>query len=179
VTDAEAIAASRREPDRFAVLVERHFDEIFRYAARRVGPGAAEDIAADTFATAFARRKRYDPAYPNALPWLYGIASNLLRRRRRQEERQLRAYARTGVDPVVIGEPRVPARTLAGVLASLSPEEREALLLLAWADLSYEEIARALAVPIGTVRSRLNRARTKLKLSPALSDLRPEEALNG
>jgi RNA polymerase sigma-70 factor, ECF subfamily len=179
VTDAEAIAASCREPDRFAVLVERHFDEIFRYAARRVGPGAAEDVAADTFATAFARRRRYDPAYPNSLPWLYGIASNLLRRRRRQEERQLRAYARTGVDPVVTYEPSVRGPELARVLASLSAEEREVLLLVAWADLGYEEIARALAVPVGTVRSRLNRARTKLTRSPALGGPRPEEVLNG
>jgi len=179
VTDADAIAASCRDPDRFAVVVHRYFDEIFRYAARRVGPSAAEDIAADTFATAFAHRKRYDLAYPNALPWLYGIATNLLRRRRRQEERQLRAYAKTGVDPVLSGEPEVSGRDVAEVLASLSSEEREALLLLAWADLTYVEIARALAVPVGTVRSRLNRARRKVKDSFGPAGLRVEEVLNG
>jgi RNA polymerase sigma-70 factor (ECF subfamily) len=179
VTDADAIAVSLRDPDRFAVLVERHLDEIFRYAARRIGPSAAEDVVADTFAAAFARRKRYDASYPSALPWLYGIATNLLRRRRRQEERQLHAYARTGLDPVLSGEPDLTERELAGVLAALSPEEREPLLLLAWADLSYEEIARALDVPIGTVRSRLNRARKKLQHSFEAARPRAEEVVNG
>jgi RNA polymerase sigma factor (sigma-70 family) len=180
VTDAEAIAASLQDPDRFAVIVERHLDEIFRYVARRIGPVDADDVAADTFATAFARRRRYDSAYPDARPWLFGSAANLLRRRRRQEERQLRAYARTGVDPVYSGEPELAGRELAGLLASLSPEEREPLLLFAWADLSYHEIARALAVPVGTVRSRLNRARTKLQVSFATARrLRAEEVVDG
>lgn len=179
MTDADAIAASLRDPDRFATVVERHLDEIFRYVARRIGPSAAEDVVADTFATAFARRKRYDTSYSSALPWLYGIASNLLRRRRRQEERQLRAYARTGVDPVLSAEPELSARELAGVLAGLSLEEREPLLLLAWADLSYEEIAQALDIPVGTVRSRLNRARKKLQQSSEAAGLLAEGVVNG
>jgi RNA polymerase sigma factor (sigma-70 family) len=77
------------------------------------------------------------------------------------------------------GEPGLPARELAGLLASLSPEEREAVLLLVWADLSYEEIARALAVPVGTVRSRLNRARRKLRDSLEPARLGVEEAVDG
>jgi RNA polymerase sigma factor (sigma-70 family) len=165
----------------FVTLFERHFDSIHGYLARRAGPDAGSDLASEVFVRAFARRSRYDLSRLDATPWLYGIAANLLRRRRRDEVRQFRAYARTGVDQVSTNDRAGrPDPALAAALGALKPADRETLLLFAWADLDYEQIAEALRVPIGTVRSRLNRARRQLRT--ALADdpvLRTEEAVNG
>src|SRR5688572_13797491 len=98
-TDAEVIERSRADPRQFGALFERHFDTLHRYLARRVGTTLADDLAAQTFTEAFANRARYDATRASALPWLYGIAANLLRRQQRTEQRQLRAYARSGIDP--------------------------------------------------------------------------------
>ena len=144
---------------------------IHRYIRRRVGRDAADDVSAATFAAAYADWGRFDPARP-IRPWLYGIATNLLRRHHRDEERKLRAYARTGVDPVSSPDEsevvrRLDAnaqqRALAVALADLRPDEREVLLLHAWAELSDEEIAAALSLPLGTVKSRLHRTRQRLR----------------
>lgn len=165
-SDAEAIAASLDDPRSFAVVFERHFDAIFRYLRRRVGSVQGEELAAETFAQAFAARGRFDGAYTDARPWLYGIAVNLLRRRYRTEERELRAYARSGFDPLAADDAPMDgadARAVAAALAELPPIERETLLLYAWAELGYAEIAAALDIPIGTVRSRLSRARARVR----------------
>lgn len=178
-TDASLIAASRTEPERFAGLFRRHAPEIMRYATRRLGRDAAEDITAGTFLVAFDRRHRYDAARPDARPWLYGIATNLIRRHRRAEVRALRALARGGVDPVTepftdAVENRVQAgarsRALAGAIAGLPAAQREVLLLVTWAGLTYDEVAEALAIPAGTVRSRMNRIRRKLRDTLAEED---------
>jgi RNA polymerase sigma-70 factor (ECF subfamily) len=170
--DASVIARSRREPEAFSILFRRHGPRIQRYVTRRIGPDAAEDVVAETFLLAFCQRDRYDLARTDALPWLYGIATNLVGRHRRDEVRSYRAVVRTGADPVT--EPftdRVDAavsattanRALAAALAKLPAPYRDALLLVAWGDLSYEQAALALGVPVGTVRSRLHRARTSLR----------------
>lgn len=154
------------------MLFDRYADRIHHYVARRLGTQAADDALGETFLAAFRRRGSYDLSQRQALPWLYGIATNLIARHRRDEERFLRALLRTGVDP--LPEPmadlvlnRVAAgaheRRLAGAPAALSPGERDVLLLLAWGDLAYEDIAQALDIPIGTVRSRLHRARRKVQ----------------
>ncbi|WP_433465644.1 RNA polymerase sigma factor [Spirillospora sp. CA-128828] len=178
-TDASLIAASRTDPERFAVLFRRHAQEIMRYVTRRLGRDAAEDIVAETFLVAFDRRPRYDVSRPDARPWLYGIATNLIRRHRRAELRALRALARSGVDPVTepftdTVEDRVHAgarsRVLAGAIAGLPAAQREVLLLVTWAGLTYDEVAEALAVPAGTVRSRMNRIRRKLRDALAKED---------
>ena len=169
--DQAVIAASWDEPALFGVIFERHAGAIHRYLARRVGVDEAEDLAAETFVTAFRARERYDRSHEDARPWLFGIAVNLLRRHWRRERRQLRAYARTGIDPVLEQTEEADRRLdasaagpqLAQALAQLAHKDRDALLLYAWADLSYEEIARALGIPIGTVRSRLSRARSRLR----------------
>jgi RNA polymerase sigma-70 factor (ECF subfamily) len=156
------------EPRAFAPLFDRHYDAIASFLRRRMACAVADEVAAETFLQAFDGRARYDLARADARPWLYGIATNLLRRHRRAEERRLRAYARAavpggqeaGLDAVDARlDAGAAAPVLATALASLGPGERNVLLLYAWADLSYEGIADALAIPVGTVRSRLHRAR--------------------
>ena len=162
VTDADAIRASLAEPETFSVLFDRHFDAVHAYAQRRVGPGLADEIAAEAFTRAFDRRRRYDLTRANARPWLLGIAANLLRRHWRSEKRRLDAYARSAGRP----ESKLPepiAADLAAALRALPRREREPLLLFAWADLGYEEIAIALGIPVGTVRSRIARGRARLR----------------
>ncbi|MEV0386668.1 RNA polymerase sigma factor [Nonomuraea sp. NPDC050643] len=170
--DAELIRRSRDDPEQFATLFDRYAQQIHLYVARRLGSQAADDIVAETFLAAFRRRASYDPAVPMARPWLYGIATKLIAKHRRSEERYLRALSRTGVDP--LPEPiadtvtaRVAAqseeRRLAGALAALSQGDRDVLLLVAWEDMSLEEAAQTLGVPAGTARSRLHRARKKIK----------------
>lgn len=168
--DAAALACSRDDPEAFVLVFERHFDAVFRFLRRRVGSDRAEDLAAEVFVQAFRGRLSYDTARADARPWLYGIAANLLGRHYREEERQLRAYARTGVDPLA-QDGRVPAGVeaawvdleLAAALAALPHLERETLLLHAWAELDPAEIAEALGVPAATVRTRLHRARRRLR----------------
>ena len=182
--DAAVIQLSRHEPEHFTVLFRRHAPHIRRYVVRRLGHDAADDIVAETFLLAFRQRDSYDQARADARPWLYGIATNLIGRHRRAEIRLYRALARTGADPVM--EPftdrvddRVSASTasrrLAASLARLPEELRDTLLLVAWSDLSYQEAATALGIPIGTVRSRMSRARSKLRralggTNPATTD---------
>jgi RNA polymerase sigma-70 factor (ECF subfamily) len=170
--DAAVVQLSRHEPEHFSVLFRRHAPHIQRYVVRRLGQDAADDIVAETFLLAFRQRDSYDQTRADARPWLYGIATNLIGRHRRAEIRLYRALARTGADPVM--EPftdrvddRVSASTasrrLATALARLPEKLRDTLLLVAWGDLSYEEVATALGVPVGTVRSRVSRARSKLR----------------
>lgn len=170
--DAAVISQSLERPEIFALLYDRYAPDIHRYAARRLGDGAADDITADTFLTAFRIRSRFDTARASARPWLYGIAANLIGKQRRTEVRGLRALARTGRDPVAeswveLADSRVTAEAaqaaLAGAVAALSGGDRHVLLLVAWADFTYQEVADALSIPVGTVRSRLNRARRKVR----------------
>ena len=170
--DAAVIESSWLEPERFAVLFDRHAPHIHRYLARRAGRQVADDLVAETFLTAFAKRDRYDLGYSDARPWLYGIATNLVGQHHRDEARQYRIMQRA------VAEPEVPDhadRVAAGVtaqamrapldaaLAALSAGDRDVLLLIAWEQLTYQEVSRALAIPAGTVRSRLHRARTKVR----------------
>ncbi|MFD8691583.1 RNA polymerase sigma factor [Streptomyces sp. NPDC059651] len=170
--DAAVVSQSLERPETFALLYDRYAADIHRYTARRLGEGPADDITADTFLVAFRLRARFDTSRESARPWLYGIAANLIGKHRRTEVRALRALARTGTDPVAESwsegaDHRVSAQAahgeLAGALAALSPGDRHVLLLIAWADLSYQEVADALSLPVGTVRSRLNRARRKVR----------------
>ncbi|MET9063832.1 RNA polymerase sigma factor [Streptosporangium sandarakinum] len=183
--DAELIRRSHDDPEWFAGIFDRYVRQIHRYAARRLGTQAADDIAAETFLIAFRRRASYDLTQRLARPWLYGIATRLIARHRRGEERFLRALCRTGQDP--LPEPMADAvvdrvaaqekdRVLAGALAGLSRGDRDVLLLVAWGDLSYEEVAEALGIPVGTVRSRLHRARRKTRASLGNDDPTRQDA---
>lgn len=171
-SDRELIRHSLADPQAFEVIFDRHYSAIRRYVARRLSPAQADDLAAEAFCIAFDRRAHLVEQRPDCpvVAWLYGIATNLVRRRRRDERRQLRAYARAGADAVPL-EPtsdliaavdaRRAAPAVARALASLSADERDVLLLFALADLDYQGIADALQIPIGTVRSRLARARAR------------------
>ena len=178
LSDAEVIRASLAKPEAFKALFERHFEVIFCYLARRSGPDAGSDLASEVFVRAFASRSRYEPTRADARPWLYGIAANLLHKQRRSETRQLRAYARTGADSLWTESPELPDPALAGALAAIKPADREVLLLFAWADLDYEQIAEALSIPVGTVRSRLSRARHQLRTALLPAD-QTKELVNG
>jgi RNA polymerase sigma-70 factor (ECF subfamily) len=161
-------------PDPFDAVFDRHFDDIHRFVARRLGRDVADDVAASVFVEAFAAFASFDAGRGPIRPWLFGIASNLVRRHRRTEERRLRAFARHGVDPVADADDlaRVDAAgdgpRLAQALATLSARDREVLLLHAWADMTYDEIAQALDIPVGTVRSRLSRARESMRARLAM-----------
>jgi RNA polymerase sigma factor (sigma-70 family) len=170
--DAAVIESSRREPERFAVLFDRHAPHIHRYLARRAGRQVADDLVAETFLAAFAKRDRYDLSHADARPWLYGIATNLVGQHRRDQARQYRISQAATAGPEVPGHAeRVAADVTAqamrplldAALAALPAGDRDVLLLIAWEQLTYPEVSRALAIPVGTVRSRLNRARRKVR----------------
>ncbi|GAA2719678.1 RNA polymerase sigma factor [Actinocorallia aurantiaca] len=181
--DSALIAESLRRPEAFAELFDRYSGLLYRYTSRRLGPESAEDLVGDTFAVAFAKRARYDPAYTDARPWLFGILTKLISRHRRREAARYRAWERSAPPAVYAESPtdrvdaEVTARAsrgeLALALATLSAGDRDVLLLVAWGDFTYEEVARALAIPTGTVRSRLNRARRKVRA--ALGEVNPLE----
>ena len=170
--DSVLIAQSRDAPEQFGLLFRRHAAQIHAYAARRLGEPVADDVMAETFLAAFRHRARYDLSRQSARPWLYGIATRLIARHRRAEARAYSALARTGVDPVtesfadevITRVTALGARTqLAGALARLKTGDRDVLLLIAWADLTYEEVGESLGIPVGTVRSRLHRARAQVR----------------
>ncbi|WP_410654016.1 RNA polymerase sigma factor [Amycolatopsis sp. lyj-112] len=170
--DAAVIGRSWADPDSFAVIFDRHSPAIARYLARRLGSQIADDLLAETFLAAFRARRQYDLARTNALPWLYGIATNILARHRREEARELRLLAAVPAEGVEEGHAdrvaaQVTAEAMNGLLrhalAGLAEGDRDVLLLVAWEGLAYDEVAAALDIPIGTVRSRLFRARKKVR----------------
>ncbi len=161
---------------------------IYRYAARRTGESAAEDVMAETFLIAFERLDSFDHAWADARPWLFGIATNLLRKHHRTEAKILKVLAKSsGRDADADSTERIAEQldaaaatsALAAALRKLSAVDRECILLYAWAELNYEGIAEATKVPIGTVRSRLNRARRILKAAAGSHQINTEEADHG
>ncbi len=170
--DAALIARSRRDPEVFAEIFERHFDAVHSYLARRTDSRTADDLAAEVFLTAFRSRSRYDDTRPHALPWLYGIAHNLLLHHQRSISRKIRAIARLGQPPeegdhsdhvVESVDAAHAAQTLSLALSRLAPIDREAFLLNVVERLSYAEIAEVVQVPLGTVKSRIARSRSQLQ----------------
>ena len=171
-TDASAIRGSLAEPDRFATIYDRYAAMLYRYAYQRMGPGVADDVVAETFLAAFRGRASYDPDRLDARPWLFGILTREMATHHRRERARLRAMAGAAHDTVQDSpDDRVTARVTAGAargplaaaLAGLSTGDRDVLLLVAWGQLSYDEVADALNIPPGTVASRLNRARRKVR----------------
>jgi RNA polymerase sigma-70 factor (ECF subfamily) len=173
LSDTTLIELSQVDPEAFGEIFDRHFTAIYRFCARRVGPARGEDLAGDVFRWAFENRDRYDLSRSDARPWLFGIALNIVRDAMRSSGRESAAFGRSinqGID--LFGEvdaqvaSALDAKTeLAAVAVALERQptaDVETLLLYAWDELSYAEIAEALDVPVGTVRSRLNRIRERL-----------------
>ncbi len=174
LSDAELISLSLAEPQSFTAIFDRHALSVRRYVAARVPPSDVEDLVSETFITAFRSRGRYDQSYADAWPWLLGIATNILRHHRRAEGRRrtrLRALEREPwtdpTDPAdqVMTDLAFGSQTerMSRALARLDQRYRNVLLLVARPGLTYEEAARALDIPIGTVRSRLLRGRAQLR----------------
>ena len=161
------------EPSGLRGLYERHFDDLFRYVAARVGRQGAEDVVAETFVIAFTRRSAFDPSRTCALPWLIGIATNQLRSRRRAERRHLATdperMARGGAHDPGLDDTiaRADAAALRGAVlravGRLRPSERDAFLVHALAGLEGAELADALGVSPSAAAVRLHRARTRLR----------------
>jgi RNA polymerase sigma-70 factor (ECF subfamily) len=170
--DGTAIARSLSDPEAFTDIFDRHFAAVHRYIARRTGRDTADDLAAQTFTLAFAHRGRYKDDLGTARPWLFGIATNLLRAEWRSNERRgvtverLRDLAAPSSSPTAQGDAGTFGAEddpLDAALHGLAVEQREALLLHVWGELSYAEVATALGVPVGTVRSRISRACAALR----------------
>jgi len=170
--DAAVIRASLADPDRFAPIYDRYAAALYRYAYQRVGPEIADDVVAEAFLAAFRGRASYDLDRQDARPWLFGILTREMATHHRRERARYRAMSRSTHDTVQDGPAdQVTAKVvadaargpLAAALADLAPGDRDVLLLVAWGQLSYDEVAAALNIPQGTVGSRLNRARRKVR----------------
>ncbi|PPG33369.1 RNA polymerase subunit sigma-70 [Pseudoclavibacter sp. RFBB5] len=186
-TDIQIIERSRVQPAAFAELYDRHSRLVHRYAARRTNEQIADDVMSETFLVAFEQRVRFDTTRGEVRAWLLGIATTLLKKHRRVEAREWRSF--TASDAAALAEHRdftpdaearldagARMRSLGSAVASLSKGDRDALLLYALGDLDYEGVAAALGIPIGTVRSRLNRARRKLQRATELQESRRANA---
>jgi RNA polymerase sigma-70 factor (ECF subfamily) len=172
--DASGQHGWRDSTERFADLFDTYHSEIYRYVASRLSAAQADDLAAETFLVAFRGRARFTGPDEHVRAWLYGIATNLIRRHRRDEQRWYRALGRAGAAvnrPGDDHDDRVVARLaaygvqrdLTDALRSLRSGDRDVLLLVALAGLNYAEVAQALGIPPGTVGSRLNRARAAVR----------------
>lgn len=173
------------DTEAFGVVFDRHAQSIYNYCFRRLGNwGAAEDITSIVFLEAL--RKREAGVRSELLrPWLFGIATNVLRNARRAQRRHAAALARlprdipteTSVDEII---ERVDSeRAIRPILAEfgrLRRDERDALALCVLARLSYEEAAAALNVPVGTIRSRVSRAKERLRRRAERSSRRFDDA---
>jgi len=171
--DSVLWARSREgDADAFALLFERHAKAIYNYCFRRIGDwGVAEDLLSVVFLEAWRRRRKQLPP-DKVLPWLYGIATNVVRNRRRAERRYRAALARVPAprfEPdfgdeldARLDDERLMGRALE-LLAQLPPGQQDVLVLCEWSELNYDDTALALGVPVGTVRSRLSRARSALR----------------
>jgi RNA polymerase sigma-70 factor, ECF subfamily len=172
LSDADIVKASIGDPGRFGEIFDRYADDILRYVSARLGGDLAEDVTAETFLGAFRARGRYDLSRGNARPWLYGIAVRQIGKHSRAERRYRQALSRVQAETVMadVGDlvaDRVAAEQLrprlSAVLSGLSGQDRELLLLVAWADLTYEESAQALGLSVSAVRSRLHRIRVRTR----------------
>lgn len=172
--DSQVMRESAADPQAFGQIFDRHFDAIYGFLHRRVGGSLADDLAGEVFRVAFESRHRFDLERSSARPWLYGIAANVVRRHRRTTGRRSAAYRRLALqddagehddldEAAAAMDARRRATELNDALARLATRDRDALLLHVWEDLSYTEVAEALDIPVGTVRSRLNRARRRLR----------------
>jgi RNA polymerase sigma-70 factor (ECF subfamily) len=175
--DAELIARSLGgDEDAFVAVVRRHEAAVGAYLARRVGRDAAEDLLGEVWVAAFRSRASYDRSFPDAAPWLFGVAHNTLRRhwRSRPAEEPVADASRLepGWDPWGAVDDRVDgASVLRRALALLGPQQREILTLVVWEDLTVADAGRAIGIPPGTARRHLHEARMALRDAPGMAAL--------
>ncbi|WP_433541429.1 RNA polymerase sigma factor [Streptosporangium sandarakinum] len=178
--DVTVVERSLDDPELFSLLYDRYFTEIYRYLAARLGGEQAEDLVADSFLLAFDGRRDFDPRRGSVRSWLFGIATNIVARHRRREGRRLNALSKIAAEDSSDGhEDRVTSQLAAQAsrpelvrgLKGLAKGDRDVVFLFVFGRLGYEEIATALGIPVGTVGSRINRARKKLR--KALGDVNP------
>ena len=172
------------DADAFTALFERHARTIYIYCFRRIGDwSAAEDLLSVVFLEAWRRRDKQLPP-GKVLPWLYGIATNVVRNRRRAERRYRAALSRVpaaesvadfGQDVAGRVDDERQLRHALTLLARLPRRQQEVFVLCAWSGLGYDDAAFALGVPAGTVRSRLSRARRALEELDSASGQEPGE----
>jgi RNA polymerase sigma factor (sigma-70 family) len=173
------------EPECFGVLFDRHGEAVRAYCARRTGSlDAADDLVSIVFLEAWRRRDEVELVDGNALPWLYGIARRTIQHRRRTALRHRRALDRLPPPPATpdhadevagrLDDEHHLAR-LRAAFARLRPPDRDVLVLCVWQGLTYAEAAVALGVPVGTVRSRLSRARARLDVEANPITTQPQE----
>jgi RNA polymerase sigma-70 factor (ECF subfamily) len=171
---SDAVIASVEHPHRFEAVFDAYHGVVHEYLARAFGPDRADEYAGDVFVAAFTARVRYDPDLGSVRAWLLGIAVNIKRTRARSDRRGRRAWGRVGRERgghedlgYEFAADRVDyGRQLAWVadfLRELPDTDRDMLVLYAWAELTYTEISEALGIEVGTVRSRLSRARARLR----------------
>ncbi|MFI7416651.1 RNA polymerase sigma factor [Nonomuraea sp. NPDC049684] len=178
--DVTVVERSLHSPELFALLYDRYFTELYRYLAARLGGEQAEDLVADAFLLAFHGRHGFDPQRGTVRSWLFGIATNVVARHRRREGRRLNALSKVAAEDTADGPEDQVTSQLAALasrpqlvrgLKGLAKGDRDVVFLLVFGRLGYEEIATALDIPVGTVGSRINRARRKLR--KALGDVNP------
>ena len=161
----------------FGHLFHEHAQAVYAFCARRTGDlTLAEDLTSITFLEAWRRRERLPSAAANALPWLLGVATNVVRNATRAR-RRYQAFLERLPTPIAFppAEDRAVARAVTearlkdalDAISGLSEREQEVVMLVLWSDLSYEQAAATLEIPVGTVQSRLSRARTKLHIALA------------
>ncbi len=159
-------------------MYDDHARGVFAYLARRVGRDLAEDLLAETYRIALETYPRFDHERGTERMWLFGIATNLLRRHWRTEQRRLLAIERSArsaehIDPLITVADGVATRVdaasdvvrLLDALTRLQPEDRDLLFLSGWERLNSTEIGQVLGVPAATVRSRLHRLRSDLRVA--------------
>lgn len=182
-SDRENIFRARDDPGAFAAVFDKYSGLVHRYVARRVDAQVADDVMSETFLVAFERRASFDGS-EDARPWLLGIATNLMKKHSRLEARAWKGLVAADLGEVRLDaiddanarlDATATAKRIGGALGRLPAGDRDALLLYAWGDLDYEGVATALNIPVGTVRSRLNRARRKLRIAIDPGTARDEE----
>lgn len=172
-TDGEIVRTSLEDPQAFGEIFDRHASTVHRFLSSHAGVDVSEDLLSEVFLTAFRGRKTYDDRFGTVVPWLLGIASNVLRHHYRSEGRRSALLSRLGqrsgrIDGVLDDiaadvERRTEIDDVEHVVDAIEVRYRDALILYAAFDLSYEEVAQSLNVRIGTVRSRISRGRTQLR----------------
>lgn len=165
-SDARLTRSAAGDAAAFTPLVERYSTALHGYFARRM-PGAADDLLAEAWLQAFAARRTFDPSRGSARGWLFGVARNVLSQHLRRAGRKEAVPGPEVIDPWQAVDQRLDAAALAPALrqalAELPAEERELLLLVSWEQLTPAEAATAVGIPAGTARSRLHRARGRLR----------------